>query len=130
MAQKGSYGSSELAVSGPQFNTQDMASEVLKNSGTNVLEEANARYANMFSPDANVPWYKNGDTLSGYAGLASALTGIAGFRDQRDLLKTQTEGLKQNIAFAKEDQARRNNNIAGFNSFRPSSPVSAFASNL
>jgi hypothetical protein len=84
----------------------------------------------MFSPDANVPWYKNGDTLSGYAGLASALTGIAGFRDQRDLLKTQTEGLKQNIAFAKEDQARRNNNIAGFNSFRPSSPVSAFASNL
>lgn len=73
------------------------------------------------------PWYQNSDTLGAYAGLASALTGIAGFKDQKDLLNTQTEALKQNIAFAREDQERRNKNISGFNSFTPSSPVSAFA---
>ena len=75
------------------------------------------------------PWYKNSDLLGSYAGLASALTGIAGFGSHKDLLKTQTKGLKQNIAFAREEQERRNNNISGFNAFKEANQpkMSAFS---
>lgn len=61
------------------------------------------------------PWYKNGDLLSGYAGLASSLVQLAALPSQMKLAKTQTKALQQNIATAKEEQARRNKNIAGFN---------------
>lgn len=72
------------------------------------------------------PWYTNGDFLSGAAGLASSLVQLAALPSQMKLAKTQTKALKQNIATAKEEQARRNKNIAGFN--QPMSQLSSFSS--
>lgn len=103
----------------------EMATNAVKNPAPSMAD-INARWGQVFSSKNQAPWYKNGDTLSGYAGLAAALTGLAGFKDQKNLLKTQTAGLKQNIAFAKEEQDRRNKSISSFNNFRPAS-VSAFA---
>jgi hypothetical protein len=78
------------------------------------------------SPDAaNSPWYKDSGMLGSIAGLGSVLVQAANLPSQIDLAKTQTKALKQNIATAKEEQARRNKNIASFNAHR--TPTSAFA---
>ena len=72
--------------------------------------------------------------------MMSNLTGLAGTAMQALSLPTmlknaklQNRALKFNLATAKEEQARRNKNIAGFNAVgqggaTPSQPVSAFAS--
>lgn len=67
-----------------------------------------------------VPWYKDKGVLGAGAGLASALTNLIALPSQIDLAKTQTDALKQNIAFAKEEQGRRRENIRSFNAFNRS----------
>lgn len=56
--------------------------------------------------------------MSSYAGLGSALASLAALPSQIDFAKTQTKMLKHNLKTAKQEQARRNHNIASFN--RPS----------
>lgn len=56
--------------------------------------------------------------MSSYAGLGSALASVAALPSQIDFAKMQTKMLKHNLGTAKEEQARRNTNIASFN--RPS----------
>lgn len=56
--------------------------------------------------------------MSSYAGLGSALANIAALPSQIDFAKMQTKMLKHNLSTAKEEQTRRNKNIASFN--RPS----------
>lgn len=70
--------------------------------------------------EEGVPWYKDKGVLGAGAGLASALTNLIALPSQIDLAKTQTDALKQNIAFAKEDQGRRRENIRSFNAFNRS----------
>lgn len=70
--------------------------------------------------EEGVPWYKDKGILGAGAGLASALTNLIALPSQIDLAKTQTDALKQNIAFAKEDQGRRRENIRSFNAFNRS----------
>lgn len=65
----------------------------------------------------DTPWYQNADMLSSIAGLGSAFAQLAAMPSQIDYAKTQSKALKQNIATAKEEQARRNKNISAFNSF-------------
>jgi len=66
--------------------------------------------------DAETPWYKDGDLLSGYAGLASAATQLFALPSQIKNAKLQNKALEQNIAFANLEQTRRNQNIDSFNS--------------
>lgn len=75
--------------------------------------------------DVNTPWYQNSGMLSSIAGLGSTLAQLAALPSQIDYYNTQSDALKQNIATAKEEQARRNSNIASFNAHR--TPTSAFA---
>jgi len=58
----------------------------------------------------------NSDLMSGITGLGSTLAQFAALPSQIDWAKTNTKALKQNIATAREEQARRNKNITGFNS--------------
>jgi hypothetical protein len=69
---------------------------------------------------SETPWFKDSGVLGAGAGLASALTSMAALPGQMKLANTQTDALKQNIAFAKEDQGRRRDNVNSFNSFQRS----------
>lgn len=60
----------------------------------------------------------NKDTLGGLAALGSTLVSAFALPSQIEFAETQADALKQNIQFAKEDQARRNKNISSFNSFK------------
>jgi hypothetical protein len=76
---------------------------------------------NVYSPtgtNTTTPWYKNSSMLGSIAGLGSAFAQLAALPSQIDYAKTQSAALKQNMATAKEEQARRNRNISAFNSFR------------
>lgn len=74
--------------------------------------------------ESGLDWFGDKGALSGIAGLGSVLVQAANLPSQIDLAKTQTKALKQNIATAKEEQARRNRNISSFNAHR--TPTSAF----
>lgn len=64
------------------------------------------------------PWYQDSAMLGSIAGLGSTLAQLAAVPSQIDYANTQSKALKQNIATAKEEQARRNKNISAFNSFK------------
>ena len=110
----------------PDFTGESAYSKYLREAGSKFALNFKASVPD-FSLDSSknfgtpstesTPFFKNYEAIGAYTGLASALTGLAGFGAQKDLLKTQTKGLKQNIAFAREDQNRRRGNISGFNSF-------------
>ena len=82
---------------------------------------------------ANNSFKWDGDTMAGVAGLGSVALQFLSLPDQRRTAKLQREALRQNIATAREEQDRRNKNIASFNSYqppasvKPSQPTSAFA---
>lgn len=78
----------------------------------------------------DTPWYKDSGFLGGGANLLSAISAFAALPGQLDLAKTQTKGLKQNIAFAKQEQDRRNKNISGFNAFDVGGPTTSAFSNV
>lgn len=75
-----------------------------------------------------VPWYKNGDTLSGYAGLASTLVSAAMLPSQLKTAKLQQKSLAHNLATAKQEQQFRTTARNNMNSMlSPSTTNSALA---
>lgn len=74
-----------------------------------------------------VPWYQNGDTLSGYAGLASTLVSAAMLPSQLKTAKLQQKSLAHNLATAKQEQQFRTtarNNMNSLLSPRAANPAS------
>ncbi len=61
-------------------------------------------------------WF-NSSNLSAAAGLASALTQAIALPDQLKNMRLQRKSMQHNLDTAKQEQARRNKNIGGFNSF-------------
>jgi hypothetical protein len=57
--------------------------------------------------------------MSGALGLGQLGLGLASYLQQKPILDAQLKAYKQNTAFAKQEQDRRNKNIASFNAFRP-----------
>tara|TARA_R110000744_G_scaffold147612_8_gene260610 strand:+ start:11340 stop:11747 length:408 start_codon:yes stop_codon:yes gene_type:complete len=51
------------------------------------------------------PWYKDGNAMQGYAGLAGTLMQAAQLPEQMRYAKLQRKGLEQNLAQAKADSA-------------------------
>lgn len=68
------------------------------------------------------PWYQDGDIMGGYAGLASALTGLLSYKENKKTAELQRKGLTQDIAFMKENQTFTRNARANINK-----PRTAFA---
>lgn len=66
----------------------------------------------------DTPWYQNYGMISSFANLGSALGQLASLPAQYKVANAQTKALEQNIATAKEEQARRNKNISAFNAFK------------
>ena len=62
----------------------------------------------------------NNELMSGISGLGSAIAQFAALPSQIEYAKASTDALKQNIATARQEQARRNKNISGFNSVNAS----------
>lgn len=62
-------------------------------------------------------WFNSGN-ISAAAGLASALTQAIALPEQLKNMRLQRKSMEHNLATAKEEQARRNKNISGFNSFQ------------
>ena len=66
----------------------------------------------------DTPWYKDGEAMQGYAGLAGTLMQAAALPGQMKLAKLQRQGLQENIKQAKTDNAFRAQiraNLAGGN---------------
>lgn len=55
----------------------------------------------------STPWYKDGQALQGYAGLASALVQLASLPNQLKLAKLQRKGLEHNLKQAETESALR-----------------------
>lgn len=106
-------------MSNPMTDTQRLLAAQDRNKD---LLNRNTSLAEENSQLKEAPWSK--DTLAGAAGLGAVLLQAAALPDQLKAAKTQRKAMQQNIAFAKEEQNRRNRNIAGFNTARP---TSAFA---
>lgn len=64
----------------------------------------------------DTPWYQNTQTLGNVAGLGASLAQLASLPSQLKYANLQSKALKQNINTAREEQERRNTNIANFNS--------------
>jgi hypothetical protein len=69
------------------------------------------------------PWYKDYGMISSFANLGSALGQLASLPAQYKVAQAQTKALQQNMNIAREEQDRRNKNIASFN--RPRATTSA-----
>jgi hypothetical protein len=65
--------------------------------------------------------------MGNITGLASTLMQAAALPSQLKAAKLGNEALRMNIDTARSENTRRNNNISGFNSVKPSGNVSAFA---
>lgn len=65
--------------------------------------------------NSETPWYKDGDAMQGYAGLASSFAQLASLPGQLELAKLQRKGLKQNIKQQKIDNAFRASARANLN---------------
>lgn len=59
------------------------------------------------------------DFMAGALGIGQLGLGLANYFQQKPLLEAQLDAYKQNTAFMKQEQDRRNKNIASFNAFRP-----------
>lgn len=103
-----------------------------RNQYINQLEDQKSKLQDQLK-DANNSFKWDGDTMGGIAGLGSVALELAALPDQLKMARLQQKALKQNIATAKQEQDRRNSNIASFNSYqppasvKPSQPTSAFA---
>lgn len=75
------------------------------------IDKYNAPSASIATPQATglqateTPFYKDGNALAGYAGLAGSLLQAAALPGQMKLAKLQRQGLEQNLAQAKTDSA-------------------------
>lgn len=69
---------------------------------------------NTTSKTAN-PWYKDGSTMSGYAGLAGSLLQAAALPGQMKLAKTQEKMLSANLNQFNKDNAFRDSAKANIN---------------
>lgn len=67
--------------------------------------------------DNDTSWFNSGN-IAAAAGLASALTQAIALPEQLKNMRTQRKSMEHNLATAKEEQARRNKNISGFNNFK------------
>jgi hypothetical protein len=65
--------------------------------------------------------------MGNITGLASTLMQAAALPSQLKAAKLGNEALRMNIDTARTENARRTRNIDGFNNFKPSGNVSAFA---
>lgn len=61
------------------------------------------------------PWYKDGNAMQGYAGLASSFAQLASLPGQLKLAKLQRQGLQQNINQQKVDNQFRASARANLN---------------
>lgn len=112
---------SKLNTLGSGVDIDNLSQEQIKQAGL-TAENLDFMKKNMVSQDK--AWYQDSGMLGSIAGLGSAVAQFAALPSQIDYAKTQTKALKQNIATAKEEQARRNRNISSFNAHR--TPTSAF----
>lgn len=111
----------KLNTLGSGVDIDNLSQEQINQAGL-TAENLDFMKNNMVSQDK--AWYQDSGMLGSIAGLGSAVAQFAALPSQIDYAKTQTEALKQNIATAKEEQARRNRNISSFNAHR--APTSAF----
>lgn len=112
---------SKLNTLGSGVDIGNLSQEQINQAGL-TAENLDFMKKNMVSQDK--AWYQDSGMLGSIAGLGSAVAQFAALPSQIDYAKTQTKALKQNIATAKEEQARRNRNISSFNAHR--APTSAF----
>ena len=104
----------EFKIPDFKITDADISSFFSKNGGG--LSTATSKDQVVKPPPGDESWFNSGN-LSAAAGLASALTQAIALPDQLKNMRLQRKSMQHNLDTAKQEQARRNNNISGFNSF-------------